>query len=143
MAVSGLRHTGIVVPDLDEALSFYRDLLGFKVERRMEEGGEYLSRILGEENITATTVKMSVPGGGMVELLHFPDHLGGPGLVDLVSPGPTHIALTVTNLDALYARMTDQNVPFQSHPVLSPDGNVKIAFCQSPDGTFVELVEEL
>jgi predicted enzyme related to lactoylglutathione lyase len=55
--------------------------------------------------------------------------------------GPTHVALNVTNLDELYIRLSDAGVPFNAPPSMSPDGCAKVAFCQDPDGTFIELVE--
>jgi catechol 2,3-dioxygenase-like lactoylglutathione lyase family enzyme len=140
--IRGLRHTGIVVPDLEQALAFYEGLLGFSVARRMEEGGAWLSTVLGIADIRATTIKMNVPGGGMVELLYFPDHPQGPRDLSLVSGGPTHIALTVADLDNLHQVMQQEGIHFVAAPNVSPDGKVKMAFCQAPDGTFVELVEE-
>ena len=41
-----LRHTGIVVSDLDAALHFYGELLGFETVRRAEESGAALDNIL-------------------------------------------------------------------------------------------------
>ena len=141
--VTGIRHTGIVVANLDDALSFYQEVLGFRVERRMEEGGAYLSEVLGVEDVHATTVKMSVPGGGMIELLYFPDHQKDRLPPEITSLGLTHIALSVTDLDALCADLKERKITFRSDPGVSPDGKVKIAFCQAPDGTWLELVEEL
>ena len=37
--MTAVRHTGIVVADLDHALSFWCGILGFRVERQMEEAG--------------------------------------------------------------------------------------------------------
>jgi catechol 2,3-dioxygenase-like lactoylglutathione lyase family enzyme len=141
--IQGLRHTGIVVSDLDEAMTFYVETLGFSVIRRMEEGGDYLAEILGIPDVHATTIKMSAPDGGMIELLHFPDHQGTKHDIDLITFGPTHIALTVPDLDLLYCRLNRQGILFRSSPRTSPDGKVRIAFCQAPDGTWLELVEEL
>lgn len=142
-AITGLRHTGIVVADLDDALSFYRGVLGFRIERRMEEGGTYLSEVLDIAGVTVVTVKMTVPGGGMVELLHFPDHQKDRLPAELTSLGLTHIALSVDDLEALCADLQQRGISFRSDPRISPDGKVKIAFCQAPDGTWLELVEEL
>ena len=144
--IRNLRHTGIVVADLDQALDFYVGQLGFEITRRMDEGGAYLCEILGISDVRATTVKLSVPKGGqggMVELLNFPDHQAASRSFELISQGPTHIALTVSDLDGLYSRLIDYGISFKSSPKISPDGAVKIAFCQAPDGTFVELVEDL
>ena len=39
--------------------------------------------------------------------------------------------------------MSNKGVDFISPPIQSPDGLVKVAFCQAPEGTYVELVEQL
>ena len=63
-----VRHTGIVVQNLEEALVFWRDLLGFSVTRAMNEAGPFIDAMMGLQNTKVTTVKMSAPLGGGVEL---------------------------------------------------------------------------
>ena len=38
-----IRHTGIVVSDMEKSLKFYRDLLGFKIRKDMVESGDYIN----------------------------------------------------------------------------------------------------
>ena len=49
--------------------------------------------------------------------------------------------LTVSDLDGLYARLTQNGVQFLSPPQLSVDGRARVAFCADPDGSMLELVE--
>jgi catechol 2,3-dioxygenase-like lactoylglutathione lyase family enzyme len=140
-----VRHVGLVVRDLDRALGFYRDLLGFVVEREADEHGSFLETILGLEGARVTTVKLRGPGGGsLLELLRFAEPAadetprGG-----LTTPGLTHVAITVEALDGVYARLVADGVPFTSPPQRSPDGRAKVAFCRDPEGTPLELVEAL
>ncbi|MCK4431224.1 MAG: VOC family protein, partial [Candidatus Aminicenantes bacterium] len=39
--IKDIRHTGIVVADIEASLYFYRNLLGFQVAKQMEEAGDY------------------------------------------------------------------------------------------------------
>ena len=41
-----IRHTGIVVKDPEKMISFYRDVLGFVLEKESEETGEYINELL-------------------------------------------------------------------------------------------------
>ena len=138
-----LRHVGIVVRDLERALRFYRDLLGFREARTMDEGGPFLDAILGLRGARVRTVKLEASAGGaQVELLAFDQ----PATEIAASPplhrsGPTHIAVTVDNLERLYERMHRAGVEFTTAPRVSPDGGAKVTFCRDPDGTYVELVE--
>ncbi len=139
-----IRHTGIVVRNLDNALFFWRDLLGFKVEVMMDESGREIDAILGLQNVHVTTVKMSAPEGGMIELLNFHSHPdkelwnGKP-----YSTGITHIALTVHNLDLIYEQLIEAGFNFPNKPQYSRDGNVKVIYCQGPENLLVEFVENL
>ena len=143
--MKAVRHFGIVVTDMKRSLRFYRDLLGLQVVREMDESGEYLDNVLALENVQVTTVKMSADSGStLVELLEFKSHpCQTPVKREVYSIGPTHVAFAVDDLEAAYCRLSQAGVPFNAPPQLSPDGYVKVTFCQDPDGTPVELVEVL
>jgi catechol 2,3-dioxygenase-like lactoylglutathione lyase family enzyme len=142
--MTALRHVGIVVRNLDAALGFYRDLLGFREVRAMDESGEFLDSILGLSHAKVRTVKLAGTSGGQVELLAFQDpkaQVGPPP--PLTRAGPTHIAVTVSDVDGLYARLRQSGVECTTPPRVSPDGGAKVTFCRDPDGTYVELVQVL
>lgn len=137
-----IRHTGIVVKDIDKALHFYRDLLDFKVVKQMEESGDYIEAICGIKNIKVTTIKLAASDGSMIELLRFSASLPSDAEPKKInSPGITHISCTVKNIDALYDRLNKAKIQFNSSPKISPDGSAKVAFCRDPENNFIELVE--
>ena len=63
-----IRHTGIVVSDIDKALHFYNKLLGFEIVKDMWESGEFIDNILGFQKVKVRTVKMAA-GNSLVEHL--------------------------------------------------------------------------
>jgi len=140
--IKQIRHTGLVVADLESALRFWRDLLGFSVDKQMDESGPHIDAMMGLKNVVVTTIKMSAPQGGVVELLQFKSHPdvnkwhGKP-----YSTGFTHLALTVINLDECYKKLSDAGFTFPAPPQYSPDGMVKVIYCQGPEGVLLELVE--
>ena len=142
--MKAVRHTGIVVSDMDKSLKFYRDLLRLKPVIDFEEKGEFIDSVLGGSGIQVRMVKMVADDGGMVELLHYISHpMTRAKDNKLYEIGPTHMAFTVDSIDETYARLSAAGVPFNSQPVVAPDGKARLAFCQDPDGTFLELVEML
>lgn len=143
--VTAVRHFGIVVEDLERALRFYRDLLGLKVVRTMEESGVYLDRILGLSDARVTTVKLGTDDGAtLVELLKFTSHGDGYAATrPIYQIGPSHVAFTVDDLDAAYLTLVGAGIVFTASPQLSPDGYAKLAYCYDPDCTAVELVQVL
>ena len=136
-----LRHTGLVVVDLDRAIEFWCDTLGLKVLRRMEESGRDLASVMGLEDVTVTTVKLIDPNGGILELLRFHSHTDVPEWVGRIySTGLSHVALTVDDVDAICQKVAE--LGGSHNPVrLSSDGGAKMTFCRGPEGVLVELVE--
>ena len=136
-----VRHSGIVTDDLESSLKFYGDFLGFTEIRRMEEHNPFIATVLGLEGVDVTTIKMSDPGGGQIELLHFKSHPKEKGEREINDIGISHVAFTVDNVNQLYENLQNSGVPFISSPRLSEDGGATVAFCSAPEGTFIELVE--
>lgn len=142
--ITNIRHTGLVVADLEKALHFWHDLLGFKVEKQMEESGSHIDAMMGLKDVRVTTVKMTVPEGGMIELLCFHSHPDRPVWEGTpYSTGFTHVAMTVDNLDDVYEKLTNAGAIFNALPQHSPDGAVKVIYCKGPEGVLLELVEIL
>jgi catechol 2,3-dioxygenase-like lactoylglutathione lyase family enzyme len=141
--IKDIRHTGIVVNDLEASLYFYRDILGFKITKQMDEKGEYIDNVLLLQNTNVTTVKMSSSAGQLIELLKFHSHPAEFKKRAICDIGISHIALTVKDLDAEYLGLKEKGIQFYSPPQLSPDGYAKVAFCMAPEGTLIELVEVL
>lgn len=142
--IKDIRHTGIVVADLEASLYFYRDLLGFQVAKQMEEAGDYIDKISGLKNVKVTTVKLAADDGNLIELLHYHSHPRKAGdNKEICLIGVSHVAFTVEDLDAEYQRLTKAGVQFNSPPQFSPDGYAKVTFCRAPDGVLIELVELL
>ena len=139
--IKDIRHTGIVVDDLEVSLHFYCGLLGFQIVRQMEETGVYIDNISSLRNVKVTTVKLISPSGQMIELLKYNSHPTEQESREIWEIGISHIAFTVDDLDVEYERLKGKNIQFNSPPQLSPDGYAKVTFCRAPEGTLIELVE--
>ncbi|WP_027824081.1 VOC family protein [Laribacter hongkongensis] len=142
--IRAIRHTGLVVADLDRALHFWCDVLGFKVTKQMEETGSHLDAMMGLTGVRVTTVKMAAPDGHLLELLRFHSHPDKPGWEGTpYSTGFTHIALTVDNLDQLVSQLMQEGVSFPASPQCSPNGYARVIYAKGPEGILLELVEVL
>ena len=70
--IKEVRHIGIVVKNIENSLKFYRDLLGLKIVRDMNEHGNHLDNMLSLDNVEVRTVKLSVNENiTLIELLEF------------------------------------------------------------------------
>ena len=141
MTVS-IRHTGLVVSDLESALKFWCEVFDFEIVTRMNEEGRFVDAMMGLQGVRVTTIKLNAPDGGMLELLNFQSHpdknkwIGEP-----FSTGLTHIALTVININSILMKMKRFGCEVKNNPQLSPDGKVKVVYAKGPEGVLLELVE--
>ncbi len=142
--VAALRHAGIVVTDMERSLKFYRNLLGLKIVWDKFESGDYIDNMSALKNVLVRTVKMTANGGSLIELLCYDSHprkrLGGNEICNI---GSSHVAFTVENLDQLCQKLRESGFKFNCEPQFPPGGKVRVMFCEDPDGTLIELVEEL
>lgn len=142
--ISGIRHTGIVVSNIEEGTKFWVENFGFKVVSNQIEKGEFINQLLGLENVQVNTVKLTAPDSSMVELLHF----HSPLIIDRErikpnSHGITHVALNTSNLDELLVRLSEKNYFPINRPSISPDKKHKVCYLIAFENTLIELVETL
>jgi len=142
--ITGVRHTGVVVTNMEKALTFYRGLLGLKVAKDLSDEGEYIDSILGLSGVRVRMVKLTAADGSTVELLQYLSHpRKARDKSQLCDIGCSHIAFAVDNIDKEYTRLLKSGVRFNCPPYISPDGYAKVTFCHDYDGTSIELVEVL
>ena len=145
MGIINIRHTGIVTDDLKKSLYFYRTLLGFKIKKRMLEKGTTTDKISSLKNVSVETIKLYKKKNQLIELLYYHSHRRSnkKKVYNISRIGISHISMTVNNLQKTYKKLKNKNIRFISKPNISDDGNVKITFCRAPEGTLIELVEEI
>jgi catechol 2,3-dioxygenase-like lactoylglutathione lyase family enzyme len=142
--IQGMRHTGLVVNDLELALHFWCDVLGFTLVKQMDESGAHIDAMMGLEDVRVTTAKLAAPDGRMLELLRFHSHPDQPTWQGKpYSTGLTHIALAVDDLDQTVSTLMREGVIFPGSPQFSPDGYAKVIYAKGPEGVLLELVEIL
>lgn len=140
--IKGIRHVGLVVEDAERALSFYRDLLGFKVYWDEIEEGDFIETILASSPLKVRTIKMKSANDCVLELLCYNSYSCSPNQ-KLRHSGFSHIALTVGDMDDIFVFLKEKGVKFLSEPRISPDKKAKVSFCRDFEGNFLELVQEL
>jgi len=133
------RHVGIVVHNLEEQLTFYRDFLGLEEYYNKTEEGQFLEDILNIKSISAKIIKLGKNKKILIELLKF-NYDGEKYTSSIINFGYTHIALTVKNLTKIYK---SNSSTFISKPKINNEGTHMVCFCKDPENNILELVEEL
>jgi methylmalonyl-CoA/ethylmalonyl-CoA epimerase len=133
--VVAIDHVGIAVPDLDEAIAFYRDTLGLELyhdEVNEAQGThEAMMRAPGD---TGTAVQLLAPLG--------PDSTIGK-FIDRKGPGLQQLAYRVTDLDAAMKSLRDKGVRVLYDEPAHGTANSRVNFVHPKDagGVLIELVE--
>jgi len=138
---------GISVADLQAALRFYRDLLGFNVDETEEVAAAEL-RLYGMNGGELRQAMISIPGKGVtVALLEFSlprstTQHAVPIRWKIQDVGAPQFQLQVDGLDTLLERTRRAGYQFLSiggTPIQRPFG--RFVFAIDPDGVLVEFVE--
>jgi catechol 2,3-dioxygenase-like lactoylglutathione lyase family enzyme len=113
-----------MVDDVEAALAFYTEHLGFAV------------------NMSAAPAFADVVRGNLRLLLSGPKSSAGRAMTDGEVPGPggwNRIHLIVGDIEAEVARLRDAGVPFRNDIVTGPGGSQVLL--QDPSGNLVELFQ--
>ena len=123
--VKKLLHTRYRVHDLEETVSFYKDVLGLEELRRQTSGrGSQL-------------VFLRAPGSEEeIEICKFDE--SGPVTV---GPDLTHLAFEVEDLEKFAKEAAAKGHPLSDGP--HSTGTSKIAFIDAPEGYEIELIEHV
>ena len=139
-----IRHAGLVTNDLKKSLKFWTKYLKFKIKKKLDEDGDLIDKIMLYQNVKVKTYKLADNNNMLLELLYFKN---SPKIKNnKIMPYTnrfTHISVTVKNLNNLYKFLKKNKIKFNSKPQVSIDGNVLMTYCRTPEGAFLELVEEL
>jgi catechol 2,3-dioxygenase-like lactoylglutathione lyase family enzyme len=141
--ITRIDHINIVVSNLEEAESFFR-LLGFKEKDSSTLSGEWISTIVGLEDVRARYVALSLPDTDLnVELIAYASPPSGGSLqIDTANRiGFRHLALAVKDIEAEVERLKVAGVVFKSPIQIFPRTGKKLVYFNGPDGILLELAE--
>ncbi len=144
--VLNTRHTGFVVNNLDNFITFYEGL-GLKLISRMTEQGKYIDQLVSLKNVKVEWAKLALPDESVIEFLKYHSH---PDLENNIENfqdsnrlGCSHIALTVVNIENVIDYICSNGGSIKKKYQISPDKKVKVVYCYDPEGNIIEIVEEL
>jgi len=125
-----IRHTMMLVSDLDRSIHFYTRLLGMDVQR-IRPNPEKNERV----GYVGYGTEDEYPGLELIET-------GGPGRVQKMPKWHGHVALYVSDLYKLSESLKAEGVKFTLDPQPNRPGSQDlVAFVEDPDGYTLELTE--
>jgi methylmalonyl-CoA/ethylmalonyl-CoA epimerase len=134
--VTAIDHVGIAVPDLDEALAFYRDVLGMELYHQEinEAQGVHEAMLRPPGGVGGTAVQLLAPLG--------PDTTIGK-FIARKGPGLQQLAYRVTDVEAAADALRAKGMRVMYEKATPGTANSKANFVhpRSSGGVLIELVE--
>ena len=147
--LSGIAHTAVCVPDVEEAVRWYTGVLGLRLlspAYTME--GSQIEEDMGELLPPPVVVKAAIVGFGLddrvIELIEYPAADVAPpepGRPSVTRIGLTHVGLVCDDLASTRAELEDRGVPFLSSAIADVAG-LRTTWCCDPWGTVIILLEK-
>jgi len=142
--INSVRHTGIVVRDLEKAVKFYR-ALGFIDLNQAVEEGKFIDQVTGLSSVKLEWVKLKSPDGFLLELLKYHSHLESKDvhLQKSNKLGCSHMAFGVDNIKKTCEIIEKMGGSIVNPPAIDDYKKVKVAYCHDLEGVLMEIVEVL
>ena len=142
--IKAVRHTGVVVRDLEKSTEFYC-ALGFVEDNQAIEEGDFIDTVVGMQNVKLEWVKLKAPDGYLLELLQYHSHPEQKEIAKQRSNqlGCSHLAFSVDDIDTVCKEIKKIGGSVVSPPALTNDKKVKVVYCHDNEGNLMEIVEEL
>lgn len=147
--LTGLAHTAVCVPDVEQAVRWYSEVLGLQVlSPPYTMQGAQIEHDMGELIPAPVVVTAAIVGCGtddrVIELIEYPAAgIGptGPGDPSVTRVGITHVGMVCEDLVATRSELERKGVVFLTKGIADVAG-LKTTWCHDPWGTVIILMEK-
>ena len=141
--ITGFNHTSFTVSDLEKAVQFWTEGLGFRADSVSERTGDWQGRITGVPGAKLKIAHLF----GYNQHIEFIEYLEGSGEKLTLHPnmaGAAHICLDVENMESVIQKLTSLGAAPHGEMVEVDSGPVKgcrSIYLRDPSGILIELEE--
>jgi methylmalonyl-CoA/ethylmalonyl-CoA epimerase len=147
--LTGLAHTAVCVPDVEDAVRWYSEVLGLEVlSPPYTMQGAQIEHDMGELVPSPVVVTAAIVGFGkddrVIELIEYPAAgigAAGPGHPSVTKVGITHLGMLCDDLAATRSDLERRGVEFLTKGIADVAG-LKTTWCHDPWGTVIILMEK-
>lgn len=116
-----VKYATIAVKDMDESIKFYSEVLGFKVDGKLNP----------QPGLNITFLRNE--GDAMIELIE--------NVEEPEKRGIFMVGMEISDMDATVKELSSKGVKFSRGPIDVGEGT-KIAFLKDPNGVEIELIQQ-
>jgi catechol 2,3-dioxygenase-like lactoylglutathione lyase family enzyme len=137
----------MTVSNLERALAFWRDVLGFELSHTAHQTGKMAREITGVAGAEIKLAVVKAPGGHKIELLEYLAPTDRKKHVNLrpCDVGSVHVALIVDDLDAVLSAINASGWEAAGKPQtlqVGPNAGKRVVYVRDPDGTTIEFMQQ-
>ncbi|MGE6611082.1 VOC family protein [Peribacillus sp. NPDC076916] len=145
--IVGFVHSGITVKNLENALDFYVDTLGFELLSTQVANSDYIFDIVEIPGLKEIKIAfVQIPGGQVIEILEYVGIDTYSGSARPCDYGTGHICLRVENLEEMFEELKAIGIKFKSKKVATITAGAnkgsKAVYMFDPDSYIIELMEK-
>jgi lactoylglutathione lyase len=148
--IVGILHHGIVISDIEQAVAWYRDVLGLELVHRQRGENAYTPILVGVPGavleVAQFRVSNELPRASThdLELIQYVRQGVDGALPPVNQVGAAHLAFLVSDIQALYDRATRGGAQFRNPPTRITEGANEGgygSYLHDPDGNTLEFIQ--
>jgi catechol 2,3-dioxygenase-like lactoylglutathione lyase family enzyme len=141
--ILGYDHTSFTVADIDRAVVFWRDAMGFALDDLSAREGDWLGSVVGVPGARCRIAHLH--GHGLhLEFIQYLEPVGTDVTGPPHRPGTAHLAFLVEDIETAARRMLEGGASEQGRITRCSSGAAAgclAVYLKDPNGIIVELVE--
>ena len=141
--IQGYDHTSFTVADIDRAVVFWRDVMGFALADLSAREGDWLGSVVGVPGARCRIAHLH--GHGLhLEFIQYLEPLGTDVTGPPHRPGTAHLAFLVDDIERAARRMLESGASEQGRITRCGSGAAAgclAVYLKDPNGVIVELVQ--
>jgi Glyoxalase/Bleomycin resistance protein/Dioxygenase superfamily. len=140
-----LDNMGVVVEDLDAAITFFQ-ALGLELEGRAMIEGEWAGRVTGLNDQRTETAMMRMPDGhGRLELSRFlaPEVIADHREAPVNALGYLRVMFAVDDIEETLGRLSAHGAELVSDGIVQYEDAYRLCYIRGPEGLLIGLAQEL
>jgi catechol 2,3-dioxygenase-like lactoylglutathione lyase family enzyme len=141
--IQSFDHTSFTVADVERAVAFWRDVMGFAVADLSGREGDWLGAVVGVPGARCRIAHLHGHGTHL-EFIQYLAPAGDDVTGPPNRPGTAHVAFVVEDIEALAQRMLAAGASEQGRITRCASGGAvgcRAVYLKDPNGIIVELVE--
>lgn len=142
--ITAFNHTSFTVGDMDRAVKFWTEAMGFKAASVSERQGDWQGRVTGVPGARLLVAHLFGHGHHM----EFIQYLGSPAGTTATyapnAPGAAHVCFEVSEIGDTAARLVAHGATWQGEVAEVVSGTMRgayAAYVRDPNGIVIELVQ--